>query len=93
MANLTAEYLDKQLGKIDKKLDTEFRSVRSEIKTVRSELKKDIEGLEIRLEEKIDNLAAMTTRGLEELSRKLDVRERVEKLERKMDKVSEALNL
>ncbi len=89
MANLTAEYLDKQLGKLDKKLDVGFRVVKDDIGDIKSEIK----AVKVELKEDIENLAAMTNRGLEEVSRKLDVRERVEKLERRMDKVSEALNL
>lgn len=89
MANLTAEYLDKQLGKLDKKLDVGFKVIKNDIRDIKSEIKT----VRVELKEDIENLAAMTNRGLEEVSRKLDVWERVEKLERRMDKVSEALNL
>ncbi len=41
----------------------------------------------------LNELAAMINRGFEEVIRKLDVRERVEKLEKNVGKIMEAINL
>ena len=81
MAELTKQYFDKQLGKLATKED----------------LKKEIGGLESRLESKIENevgnLAAMTSRRFDELDKKLDVRAEVDELKVKMSKVWSALNI
>lgn len=45
------------------------------------------------LRKEIHDLAAMTARGFADLEKRLDVRERVEKLERQMGKVGSALNV
>ncbi len=81
MSELTKQYFDKQLGKLATKED----------------LKKEIGGLESRLESKIENevgnLAAMTSRRFDELDKKLDVRAEVDELKVKMSKVWSALNI
>ena len=81
MSELTKQYFDKQLGKLATKDD----------------LKKEIGGLESRLESKIENevgnLAAMTSRRFDELEKKLDVRADVDKLKFQMSKVWNALNI
>jgi hypothetical protein len=41
----------------------------------------------------LDKLAAMISRGFEEVIRRLDVRERVEELEKKVSRIMEAINL
>ncbi|OGN32843.1 MAG: hypothetical protein A3I92_00815 [Candidatus Yanofskybacteria bacterium RIFCSPLOWO2_02_FULL_43_10b] len=88
MADLTKEYFDKQLknlatkqdiGKLDKKID----KLEIELKSF----------VEIHVEEKIDVLARAVNTGFEDVIKRLDFRERVEELERKMSKMEKALNL
>ena len=45
------------------------------------------------VEKSIEDLAAMTARGFADLEKRLDVRERLETLEKKMSKVESALNV
>lgn len=56
------------------------------IKDLKSELKSHID-------DKNEKLARMVNTGFEDVIKRLDVRERVESLERKMGKMEKALNL
>ncbi len=62
-----------------KRIDNRFDSVEKKI--------------EKKIEDEIHNLAAITAKGFEDIIKRLDVRERVDQLERKMTKVESALNV
>jgi enolase len=49
--------------------------------------------VEKNMEDEIHGLAAMTAKGFDDIIKRLDVHERVEKLEKKMAKVETALNV
>jgi len=51
------------------------------------------ESLENKFETEIGGLAAMITRGFDDLAKRIDVRDRVDTLEKKMTKVESALNV
>jgi hypothetical protein len=48
--------------------------------------------IEKKIEDEIHGLATMVAKGFDDLAKRLDVRDRVEKLEKKMTKVESALN-
>jgi hypothetical protein len=48
---------------------------------------------EKKIEDEIHGLATMVAKGFDDLAKRLDVRDRVEKLEKKMSKVESALNV
>ena len=56
-----------------------------------------LDGVEKKIEKKIENeihgLATMVAKGFDEITKRLDVRDRVEKLENRMTKVESALNV
>ncbi len=49
--------------------------------------------IEKKIEEEISSLAKIVAKGFDDITKRLDVRERVEKLEKKMTKVESALNV
>jgi hypothetical protein len=51
------------------------------------------DSVEKKIEDEIHNLSEMTAKGFEDIAKRLDVRDRVEKLEKKMTKVETALNV
>jgi len=59
--------------------------------TVRIE--KEVEKLGAKIDNVEANLATMIAKGFADIEKRLDVRERVEKLEKKMTKVETALNV
>lgn len=67
---------------LDKKLDSQT-----------TELKSYVEEKVVGLDEKIDSLARMTANGLAEIKRELDVKDRVDNLDRRMFKIEQALNI
>lgn len=75
---LVNKRLDRLDNKIDK-LDVKISSVRGELIT--------------HSEKKIDELAAMVANGFEELGESLNMRERVEKIEDKIQKIESALRI
>jgi hypothetical protein len=46
-----------------------------------------------KIEQEVHSLATMVAKGFADIEKRIDVRERVEKLERKMTKVGSALNV
>ena len=93
MSELTKEYLDKKLDKLTTKDD--LKRIDNKIETLAT--KKDLEDLEGNLmshiEEEIGKLAVMTSNGLEEIKRELDVRTQVENLDHRMIRIEQALNI
>ncbi len=88
MANLTTEYLDKALKKALKEQAVELK------KSITTELKKSIvTELKVFIKEEIDHLARMTAKGFEDLEKRLDVKERVEKLERDFAQLKQSLHV
>ncbi len=83
MAVLTKEYFEKILDTQLKEQDIRFDK---KLKLLKDELSQEIIN-------EIGELAAMTARRFDELERKLDVTERVERLERIVFKISEALHI
>jgi len=102
MANLTREYFDRKIGALVTKdgLKKELRDLvtKGDIKNFATKddlknfaTKDDIKNFATR--DDLNELAAMISRGFEEIIRKLDVRERVERLEKKVSKIMEVINL
>ncbi|MDP3697409.1 MAG: hypothetical protein Q8R55_05325 [Candidatus Taylorbacteria bacterium] len=81
MSDLTKQYFDKQLGKLVTKDD-----LKKELNVLEGNLK-------LHTEQEVADLAGMMSRRFDELEKKLDVREEVDKLKVQMKKVWEALNI
>jgi hypothetical protein len=89
---LTQEYFDQQLKNLATKQDLE-----------RFSTKDDLQGLEQRMDKKfatkqdirdaIEELARITSEGFADLQQRLDVTERVKKIEQKFIKLEEALHI
>ncbi|MDO8495278.1 MAG: hypothetical protein Q7S32_01975 [bacterium] len=77
MSDLTKEYFDKQLGNLATKADLALQT----------------QDLKSYTDDKIDELAGMVERRFDEVERKLDVREEVDRLKTQMKKVWDALHL
>mgnify|MGYP001571963220 CR=1 FL=1 len=90
MTELTRDYLDKQLDIIDERAEKRMVKIVGELKSY-TDLA--VEKLTATVEQEIEDLASMTNRGFEDITKQLDVRERLEKLEKKMERVHKALNL
>ena len=102
MANLTKEYFDRKIGTLVTKdgLKKELKSFATKDDLKNFATKDDLKNFAIKddlknfaTKDDLGELAAMISRGFEEIIRKLDVRERVEKLEKKVGKIMEAINL
>lgn len=85
MTTLSKEYFDQHMKRIDKRFD----SVDNRFDSVDDRFDK----VEKKIEDEIHGLAVMTAKGFDDIAKRLDVRERVEKLEKKMSKVESALNV
>ena len=83
MANLTKEYFDRKIGGVAKDL-------KSYVNDKNSELAKDLKSY---VNDKHEELARLVSAGFEDVIKRLDVRERVEKLEKKVGRIMEAINL
>lgn len=79
MSDLTKEYLDKQLN--------------SQTKEIKSYVNNKIDGLAQDVEKQIEGLARMTADGLTDIKRELDVKDQVDKLDRRIVRIEEALNV
>ena len=90
MANLTTEYLDKKFGQIDKKFDNVVKELKSYTDTRVGAAVKELKGY---ANEKQDEMATMVNKGFEDVLKRLDVKDRMDKLEKKVEKVYEALHL
>ncbi len=86
---LNKEYFDRKFNAIDKK----FEGTDKEIGTVKASIKSDNDELKALVKSEIEELARMTSKGFEDVIKRLDYRERIERLEKEMGKVREALNL
>ncbi len=85
MDKTTKAYLDKKFDAIDKRFDGVDKRFES--------IDKKFESVEKNLSAKIDDLNDRTARGFRDMESRLDVKTRVEKLERNYEKVREALHL
>jgi len=83
---LTEEYLDKALAIVTKDLKT---YVDKKFDVTNKKLGASVD----KLDGRIDDLVAMTSRRFDEIERKLDVKDRVEKLDKRMDKFERAINI
>ena len=52
-----------------------------------------LDAVERKIEDEVHGLATMVAKGFDDLSKRLDVKDRVEQLEKKMSKVESALNV
>jgi hypothetical protein len=86
MANLTKEYFDQQFKKVAIKDDLKRLAAKEDLTQQTVELK-------AYTDEKVDKLAGMVARRFDELERRLDVKEEVEKLKVQMKQVRDALSL
>ena len=81
MSELTKQYFDKQLSTLVTKED-----LRENLDTLEGNLK-------LHTEQEVADLAGMMSRRFDELEKKLDLRDEVDKLKVQMKKVWEALNI
>lgn len=77
MSELTREYLDKKLDKLATKQD----------------LKGEVANLAQNFDDKIDSLARMVADGLEEIKKELDVKKKVDSLDKRIFHIEQALNI
>lgn len=85
MPELTKEYFDKQLKNLATKQDLG-----------RFATKQDIDSIKIlvqTVQEKVKEVARMTADGLEEIKRELDVKKEVLDLNRRINRIEQALNI
>jgi hypothetical protein len=78
MTTLTKEYFDQHMKRIDHRFDS---------------VDQRFDAVEKKVEDEIHGLATLVAKGFDDIAKRLDVRERVEKLETKMTKVESALNV
>lgn len=84
--------IDKRFTGIDKRFDAvdkRFDSIDKRFDGV----DKRLDAVEQTIHDEIHGLAAMITKGFADLEKRLDVKERVDTLEKKMTKVETALNV
>ena len=79
--NLTKEHFDKALKGIATKSDLDTR------------MKKQTRELMAYTDDRLESLARMIQAGFEDLQQRLDVNDRIEKLEKEMKKIKEALHV
>ncbi len=88
MSDLTKEYFDSAFKGLENRLD-------SKIKHVETGFDSKIKGLEknltLLIERKNDELAQMVAKGFEDLEKRLDLKDRVEKLEHEFSQLKQAL--
>lgn len=87
MAEITKEYLDKQLEKLATK--TDIRGVKADVQSVKTE----VESMKNLVTSEVGKLARMTADGFEEIKNELDVRKEVVNLNRRMMRIEQALNI
>lgn len=85
MNTLTKEYFDQHMGRIDKRFDSVDKRLGS--------MDDRFDSVEKKIEDEISGLATMVANGFEDIAKRLDVKDRVEKLEKKMTKVETVLNV
>ena len=85
MSDLTKEYFDKHMAQMNRRFDA--MDTRLDVMQAYMDRRFD------NVEKEIHDLARMTAIGFSELEKRLDVRERLETLEKKMTKVETALNV
>ena len=91
--------MDKRFDSVDERLDfvdERFDSVNKRFDSVDerfSSVDKRFDLVEKKIEDEIHDLAVMTAKGFDDLAKRLDIHERVEKLEKKMAKVETTLNV
>jgi len=97
MSELTKQYFDKQLGKLATKEDLKNLVTKKDLKSEVAGLETKIENVKVALETKIEseiaNLAGMTSRRFDKLEQELNVKSRVDNLDRRMFKIEQALNV
>lgn len=86
MANLTKEYLDSKFKALDSKLSSLDGKLNSQTKELKS-------FVGTKVEKEIERLAVMVNKGFADIEKRLDVVDRVERLEKMVFKISEALNV
>ncbi len=90
MFDLTKQYFDKQLGKLATKEELKKLATKDDLKNGLDTLEGN---LKLHTEQEVADLAGMMSRRFDEVEKKLDVREEVDKLKVQMKKVWEALNI
>ena len=105
MSDITKEYLDKSLSQVIKTVDKRLN--KAEIKLIKRfdnplvEQTKHFDSalvaqsilLEKKIEKETHGLATMVAKGFDEVERRLDLSDRVEKLEDRFRKIETALNI
>ena len=89
MTQLTREHLDKALNKHFKKVDQRFEKIDGRFDAQTKELKTEI----AQVAGQVEDLAGIVQRRFDEVELKLDVRVRVEKVERDVRVIKQALHL
>jgi chaperonin cofactor prefoldin len=78
MTTLSKEYFDQHMKGINQRFDS---------------VDQRFDNVEKKIEDEIHGLATMVAKGFDDLAKRLDVRERVEKLETKVTTIESALNV
>ena len=108
MANtpLTKEYFEKSIAKLTTKEELKNIATKDDLKKLatkeelfsfKKDIKKDMNNLEVNLKDHVTNEiekpARMTAKGFEDLEKRLDVREDVEKLKERMKRMEDAIQI
>ncbi|PYS45575.1 MAG: hypothetical protein DMF68_21950 [Acidobacteria bacterium] len=93
--NLTKEYFDKALKSLATKADLKGLATKKELEkfATKADLEKQTQYLMAYSSDQIEGLARMVNDGFVDLQGRLDVKERVVKLERELKKIKEALQV
>lgn len=93
MAILTREYFDKKFGAIDKKFEGADRNLKFLEKNLKAYTDVKFEEAKKHADQQFDDLNMRVANGFRDIQERLDVKARIENLERNYEKIREALNL
>ncbi len=97
MTQLTKEHLDKALDKHFKKVDQRFEKIDSKFAAQTKELKaytdERTKELKVHTQQQIAELARMVNEGFDSVQQQLDVRDEVDQLKVKVERISQAIGL
>jgi chromosome segregation ATPase len=103
MIDITPAEFNKAIGDLNKSIGNLKHFIQDEVKDLRMELHvldAKVENLDTKIDTKfaelhseIEDLALITAKGFEDLERRLDVTERIEKLEREFAQIKQALRV
>ncbi len=88
--NLTKEYFDKALKNLVSKSDLKGFATKADLDM---RMEKQTQALMAYTDDRLESLARMIQAGIEDLQQRLDMNDRIEKLEKDMKKIKEALHV